>query len=364
MMFALSVSSFLLAQPEPGSRIPARLAIYYGYPSLVNGSRGAVEKSAHVFSSYDVVVLGDGIEFFDRKPGRYPKGDPAEHEKTLEIMATTQRKNPRVRFYGYVCLGEIRSRGREHVLSATEIEQRIALWKRMGVAGIFLDEAGYDWPIVDRKRQNLAVEYIHGQGLSAFANAFYPQDLFSLEDVRGKNPAHLRPLLDERDLFLLESFQVKAGAYEDISEWQQRLRADLDGRRQYQSQIFATTTNAGQAATFAPEKFSYAWWSAWLYDLDGFGWGERDFAALSNLLPDRSCPGSDFLLAEQQPPSMVGSDGTYFYRTVGAHTVVIDTRQHSVHVSSHGEQLGANTAEPPPMRIGLETPAFDCGGLK
>lgn len=358
----LAFSSFLLAPQSPGPRIPARLAIYYGYPSLVNGSRGDVEKSAKVFSSYDVVVLGDGVEFSDRKPGRYPQGDPAEHKKTLQIIATTQQKNPRVRFYGYVCLGEIRSRGREQVLSPAQIKERIARWKRMGVAGIFLDEAGYDWPIVDRKRQNLAVEYIHGQGLSVFANAFYPQDLFSLEDVRGKNPAQLAPLLDERDLFLLESYQVKSGAFEDNGEWQERLHAALDGRERYQSQIFATTTNGGQDA-FAPEKFSYAWWSAWLYDLDGFGWGEPDFAAVSNLLPERSCKGSDFLLAERGSPSMVSSKGTYFWRTVGSYTVVIDTRQHSVHVSSPTEQLGGNTAEPP-MRIGLQTPAFDCGDLQ
>ncbi len=355
----LALSSFLLAPPSPRPRIPARLAIYYGYPSLVNGSRGDAEKSANVFSSYDVVVLGDGIEFPDRKPGRSPAGDPAEHAKALQIIATTQRKNPRVRFYGYVCLGEMRSPGREQVLSSAEIKERIALWKRMGVSGIFLDEAGYDWPIVDRKRQNLAVESIHEQGLSAFANAFYPEDLFSLEDLHGKNPAHLRPRLDERDLFLLESFQVKNGAYEDISEWQQRLQAALDGRRRYQSQIFATTTNAEQG-TFAPEKFSYAWWSAWLYDLDGFAWGEPDFAAVSNLLPDRSCQGSDFLLAERPAPSIVGSDGTYFYRTVGPYRVVVDTRQHAVHVSSPAERVGGKT-EQLPLPIVLQTPAFDCG---
>ena len=197
-----------------------------------------MEKSADVFSSYDIVVLGDGLEFSDRKPGRYPEGDPAEHEKTLQIIATTRRNVPRVRFYGYICLGEIRSAGGEHVLSPAEIKDRIALWKRMGVSGIFLDEAGYDWPIVDRKRQNFAVEYIHAQGLSAFANAFYPEDLFSLQDLRGKNPTGLRPLLDGRDLFLLESFQVKNGAYEDSSEWQQRLQAALDGRRRYKVASF------------------------------------------------------------------------------------------------------------------------------
>ena len=358
----LALSSFLPAWPSLRPRVPARLAIYYGYPSLVNGSRGDVEKSADVFSGYDVVVLGDGLEFSDRKPGRHPEGDPAEHQKALQIIATTRRNSPRARFYGYVCLGEIRSPGGEQVLSPAEIKERVALWKSMGVSGIFLDEAGYDWRIVDRERQNFAVESIHAQGLSAFANAFYPEDLFSLQDLRGKNPAGLRPQLDGRDLFLLESFQVKNGAYEDSSEWQQRLHAALDGRQRYKSQVFATTTNP-QQSTFAPEKFSYAWWSAWLYDLDGFGWGEPDFAAVHNLLPERSCKRSDFVLAGGRMPSTVGADGTYFWRTVGSYTVVIDTRQHSVHVSSAAEQLGAKTLELP-RRIVLQTQAFDCGELE
>ena len=53
----------------------ARLAIYYGYPSLVNGANGDLEKAARVFSAYDVVVLGDGLEFPDQQSGRYPPGE-------------------------------------------------------------------------------------------------------------------------------------------------------------------------------------------------------------------------------------------------------------------------------------------------
>ena len=88
----------------------------------------------------------------------------------------------------------------------------------MGVSGIFLDEAGYDWKIIDRKRQNAAVGYIHSLGLSAFLNAFYPQDLFSRENRSGKNPDQIAPVLGERDLFLLESFQIKNGDYEEAAE--------------------------------------------------------------------------------------------------------------------------------------------------
>ena len=242
IMTMLAGSSLFFAQsPPPG--IPARLAIYYGYPSLVNGAHGDAEKAASVFSGYDVVVIGDGLEFPDKQPGRYPEGDPAEHQKALQIIAAVGHRSPGTRFYGYVCLGDIPSPGpKKPFLEPEELKERIRLWKQMGVAGIFLDEAGYEWPIVDRKRQNVAIQYIHELGLSAFPNAFYPEELFSLDNLRGKNPHHLPPLLDKRDLFLLESFQVKSGAYEDPSEWQGRLRQALDYRRQYGSRIFVTTT--------------------------------------------------------------------------------------------------------------------------
>src|SRR5436190_6871477 len=41
---------------------PQRLAIYYGYPSLVDGARGDIARVAAVFGEYDVVVFGDGLE--------------------------------------------------------------------------------------------------------------------------------------------------------------------------------------------------------------------------------------------------------------------------------------------------------------
>src|SRR6266705_5777236 len=86
---------------------PARLAIYYGYPSLFNGANGDVEKAASVFSAYDVVILGDGLEFPDKQSGRFPPGDPEEHQKTLRIIAAVRDRRSGTRFYGYVCLGEI-----------------------------------------------------------------------------------------------------------------------------------------------------------------------------------------------------------------------------------------------------------------
>lgn len=317
--------------------IPARLAIYYGYPSLVNGANGDVEKAASVFATYDVVVLGDGLEFPDKQPARYPPGDPEEHQKVLKIISAVKNHNSRTRLYGYVCLGEFPSRNGEKIsLTLQELEERAVLWKHMGVAGIFLDEAGYDFAAVTRQRQNAAIRIIHALDLSAFMNAYFPEHLFSSEDKvayasgPAKNPQHLASLLDHRDLFLLESFQVKNGEYESASAWQERLKLAIEFRRRYGTRVFVTTTTTGQEP-FSAEKFNYAWWTAGLYGLDGFGWGEPNFAAQSNALPDRRCSAGITMLSAFEPSSAVGSDNTRFWRKVGKYLVVGDTTTHSVH---------------------------------
>ncbi len=335
MTIAASSSLFALSARSDNSG-PARLAIYYGYPSLVNGSRGNVEMAAHVFSAYDVVVFGDGLEFTEKQPGRYPEGDREEHQKALQIIADVRKRSPRTRVYGYVCLGEIPwPKGQQTALSPEQLEERIRLWKQMAVSGIFLDEAGYDFPVVTRERQNLAVQISHELGLSVFMNAYFLEHLFSLENdvpyASGleKNPRRLAPLLDQRDLFLLESFQVKNGTYEDARAAQQRLKQALAYRRRYGTQIFATTTTT-QEQPFSAQKFNYAWWTARLYGLDGFGWGEPNFAASSNSLPNRRCGAETGTISRSQPSSAVGSDSTYFWRKMGSDLVVVDSEDHSV----------------------------------
>jgi hypothetical protein len=319
--------SLFAPQPEPPARAPQRLAIYYGYPSLVNEAAGDIEKAASAFGVFDVIVLGDGVEFADHRADRQPNGVGAEeHEKARQIIASIRSHSPARRVYGYICLGDSQRLGQP------EIERRADLWKAMGVSGIFLDEAGYDWKIVDRKRQNAAIAYIHSLGLSAFLNAFYPRDLFSAENLSGKNPDRAASLMDQRDLFLLESFQVENGSYEEAGEWQQRGTQALNYRSQFGSSIFATTTSSlGQP--FDPRKLAYAWWGTWFYGLDGFSWGEPNFAGPDSALPDRGCPSVDAKLINSQERSRVETDGVLFWRRVGSSLFVIDTANHVVRVA-------------------------------
>ncbi len=369
MTVTIGLSSFLFPQNSPPGSSLARLAIYYGYPSLANGSKGDVEKAAGVFSAYDVVVLGDGIEFPDKRPGRYPQGDPEEHQKVLRIITAVRQRSPRTRFFGYVCLGEIPSPKQEATsLTSHELEERIRLWKQMGVAGIFLDEAGYDFAVVTRKRQNMAVGIIHELGLSAFMNAYFLDHLFSLEDNlpytngSGKNPDHLPPLLDRRDLFLLESFQVKNGTYESAATWQPRLNQALAYRRRYGAHIFSTTTTE-QREPFDAGKFSYAWWTARLYDFDGFSWGEPNFAASSNTLPDHRCRLEDKTLSALPTSSPLWSDRAWFWKKAGNSVVLVDARDHSVRRVPFGGSAGSKDIEAllrsPQSAVSL----ISCGGV-
>ena len=42
--------------------LPDKLAIYYGWPSAVNGAGGDINVAAAVFDDYDQVVFGAGLE--------------------------------------------------------------------------------------------------------------------------------------------------------------------------------------------------------------------------------------------------------------------------------------------------------------
>ena len=357
LMTILGGLSLVSPQAQLHSRVPKRLAIYYGYPSFVNGAAGDVEKAVRAFSTYDVVVFGDGVEFADQRPDRAPAGVGAdENQKARSIIAALVQRRPAPRVFGYICLGDSQR------LSESEIQRRVHLWKDMGVSGIFLDEAGYDWKIIDRKRQNAVVGYIHSLGLSAFLNAFYPKDLFSQENLLGKNPDHAAPLLDGRDFFLLESFQVKNGAYEDVAEWQKRVEQAVSYRAQYRSNIFATTTSQ-EHPPFDPQKFAYAWWSAWLYDLDGFGWGEPNFSVPAGTLPDRRCIPTETIPMDSQNRSPVKTDGVRFWKKVDTSFVVIDAAEHSVRRVPFTASAAGKVLEPQGNSL-EHSQALACGEIR
>jgi len=271
---------------EPPRLTPARLAIYYGYPSLVNGASGSVDRAVAAFAAYEVIVLGDGLEFPDVNPRRLPAGPGAvEHRRTKSIIEGLRARSHSVRIYGYIDLGNSQK------LSIGEMQNRATLWAAIGATGIFLDEAGYDYGVT-RERQNAIIDFAHSLGLSVFVNAFNPDDVFSaaavpLNGVGGGNPAGVPSRLGANDAFLLESFQVRLGEIDNWSTWSARTAAAVKYREGFRSKVFAVTTTTTNTERAARELYAYAWWSAAVWGLDGFGWGEPDFSGVTSKLPPR-----------------------------------------------------------------------------
>ena len=301
---------------------PAALAIYYGYPSLINGASGNVDRAVAAFADYDVLVLGDGLQFADLDARRRPAGaGPDEHRRTRAIIERLRARSASMQVYGYVDLGNTQD------LAIDEIGRRARLWWEMGVTGVFLDEAGYDFGVT-RERQNAAIDAIHGLGLSAFVNAFNPDDVFNpspvpLNAVGGGNPSGLATRLGARDAYLLESFQVRLGQPETWAAWSSRTRKAIAYRDRYHTRMFGVATTTADTESQAAGLFPYVWWSAALWGLDGIGWGEPDFSGSSSRLSPRHRTIDRQLLAGARFVSDVTATPEGFERRTDAGRIVV-----------------------------------------
>jgi hypothetical protein len=265
-----------------------------------------------VFSDYDIVVFCDGLEFPDVVAGRTPPGAGAgERISTAAIIRALSTVERRPAVFGYIDLGH------SQALPQREIERRIALWREIGAAGIFFDEAGYDFG-VDRARQNAAVDAAHTAGMRVFMNAFNPDDVF----LPFKGVSHrLKP----GDAYLLESFAVRNGLVEDQGWSARAARARAQAGQGIA--VHAVTTNTDRDTAASPGLMGYAWWAALAYGVDGFGWGEPGFSGPDSALPWRARPP-----AAEIGESFVGPlavrDGVYT-RPTNRGSIELDTRRHT-----------------------------------
>lgn len=251
---------------------PKKLAIYYGWPSVVNGAGGDVNTASATFGQYEQVVFGDGLQ----------ETSHPDHANTVAIINHVALANTDV--YGYI----------DSAQSLDAIQTKIDLWAVMGVDGIFMDKFGYDFGI-SRERQREIVWSIHekGTGLKAFVNAWNPDDAFSPAVHATYNPAGLATRLGSNDWYLAESFAVVNGAYDDadtdsngIRDFQDKAVKAVSYRTTYGTKI-ATIATLG-SATFAQNLADYSYFATVLNGLDSWGFGEEFFSASSAQLPFRT----------------------------------------------------------------------------
>lgn len=192
-----------------------RTIIFYGWPILVNGV-GTVEKAAQVFSRWDVIVFGDGLQ------------DPLheQHLNTIAIIARIKEINPRARVYGYVSLGVTTA---NHTV--LEMQEKVDDWQTlMGAEGMLLDEMGYEYS-VDRTRQNTMIDYVHGKSMSGLLNVWNSDHVFTTAVdplYPAFDPAGVPTTADETDFMLLESWIASFNFYAEptYDNWY-NLRGDI-----------------------------------------------------------------------------------------------------------------------------------------
>jgi hypothetical protein len=96
-------------------KVPKYLAIYYGWPSLVENSQGDVTKASNWFEKFDLVVFGDGIW----------KTTHGDHAKTETIIGNLIARNKKA--FGYVDLGVSTQN-----LSEAQMCEAVNGWSAMG----------------------------------------------------------------------------------------------------------------------------------------------------------------------------------------------------------------------------------------
>lgn len=308
-----------------GPAPPARLAIYYGIPSLVNGAGGDVAQAARVFGEYDVIVFGDGLQYDEPRPAG-PSAGPLEHGRTGALIRLLAERNPAVQLFGYVPLGDTQR------LSWAALADSVRRWRDLDIHGIFLDEAGYDFGVT-RARQNDVIDLIHSAGLRVFVNAFNPDDVLGTEIVPlnaqgGGNPLGVPARLGRGDLLLLESFVVRLGDVEAAESWFERSRKAAEYSRQAGVGVMTVTT-PGPDGAFDASLCELAWWGTVLWSFDGFGWGEQHFAAPSSQLPLRDCQAEGALTSAGVYVSEVVREGARFVRRTEDQVVEVDLTNRS-----------------------------------
>jgi len=289
---------------------PKKLAIYYSYPSLVNGASGNISTAVDVFSQYDLLVFGDGLQ------------DPSHPDYSNTVAIVNHAGMTNTTIFGYI----------DSTLTLDAIQGKIDQWYVAGVKGIFLDKFGYDFGLTRQKQREITwCVQNKGSGLKVFVNAWNPDDVFS-PTTNASNPSGLPTRLGSNDWYLAESFAVINGAYDDndtdsngIKDFQDKAVKMKNYNTTYGTKMAAIATLG--SATFTQNLADYSYFSAVLNGLDAWGFGEEFFSAVSAQLPFRT--RATFYGTKFTAPITTAGGILEHQTNIGIH---IDTNAHTVDI--------------------------------
>lgn len=232
--------------------IPKKLAIFYAYPSTINGTY-TVPAAVLVYNDYDLVVFGAGVEEISHP----------DHQNTIDIIA-----NSSADFFGYI----------DATLNLNVIKNKISKWATMGVEGIFIDQFGFDFGLT-RGKQNSILNDVHTKNLIAFVNAWEPDDVFQQVN-------NVACCIKPGDWYLAQSHYIKEGEYQNLNEWETKSNKLVNYKQTFNINVACITTTISSIG-FDQNKWDNAYYAHAIYNFDASGWGEPLFSAQSAQLPFR-----------------------------------------------------------------------------
>jgi len=251
---------------------PQDLLIYYGwlnsFNSVINGWSN--EQVAQDMAKYSLIVLGDGIQ------------DPThgDYANSSIIIPRIMELNPHTQIFGYVTVKQ----------ALTSFQTKVDQWNLLKVAGIFMDEAGYDYGTT-RIVFNTLVDFVHGRSKAnkCFVNAW------NMDHILGKteDPSYPNSIwnstltgshLNHEDWYLLESFPINTAAYagssgyEPVADWFARGQKASQKRTKYRINI-ASVGVIDNTAPNAQTLFDFQFTSAMMFQHQANGSSDINYGA-------------------------------------------------------------------------------------
>lgn len=257
--------------------------LYLGTPAQINGVNGNLDLAAAELERYNVVVLGDAA-----------LADLANTQGILQRLI-----KPEV--YGYIDIGVFTLN-----LDSATVKAKIDQWKQLGIRGIYLANAGYDFGTF-RIRQNEFILHAHLNGMTVIAEATDPADV--CESIAGPlNPNQEVTQLGTfqgfavYDGIALKGFQVNSGNYETPAIWEARAETALNCKNNLGLRVYTLATGNDQPGTDPDRntKFAFSYASTILYDFDYFNYQDPAFAGSGAFL--------NTLFHETQPSYNLGTE--------------------------------------------------------
>lgn len=256
---------------------PDNLLIYYGWLNSFNSAVNSWnnENVSQDMAKYNILVFGDGVQ----DPGH------GDFSNTEIIIPRIKALNPNAKIFGYVSTNQ----------SLANFKSKVDGWDNLGVHGIFMDEAGYDYGSTatnGRDAFNEKVDYIHNDQTSStlcFINAWNMDHIIGTENDASYpnttwNPDLVESHLTSDDYYLLESFAVNTvvygNDYETKTDWAYRGWKSTSHRYNYGINLVSVCTIEDGHAD-SSDLIDFAFISSMMFCLEGFGSADIYYGASS-----------------------------------------------------------------------------------